>query len=94
MTKQKKVVLKPVRPGTKARKSQGPAADGEKTKLEQLELLLRRPEGATLAQMVETLAWQAHSVRGAMSGVLKKKRGLKVTATKVENADRVYRITG
>jgi hypothetical protein len=94
MTKQKKVIAKPVQPGTKARKQSAEAADGAKTKLGQLEGMLRRPEGATLVQLVKALAWQAHSVRGAMSGTLKKKQGLKITASKVDGADRVYRIAG
>lgn len=92
MTKQKKVIAKPVRPSTKVSKSSPRAIDAPKTKLGQLEAMLRRPEGATLVQMVKALAWQAHSVRGAMSGALKKKQGLKVTASKAEGADRVYRI--
>jgi hypothetical protein len=54
--------------------------------------MLRRPQGATIAQLVKALDWQAHSVRGAMSGSLKKKQGLKVTASKAEGQDRVYRI--
>ena len=94
MTKQKKIIAKLVRPNTKVSMSSTGAIDPRKSKLGRLEGMLRRPEGATLVQMVKALAWQAHSVRGAMSGALKKKRGLKVTATKVENADRVYRITG
>ena len=55
--------------------------------------MLQRPEGATIAQLSKALDWQAHSVRGAMSGSLKK-QGLKITASKEEGADRVYRIAG
>ena len=36
-----------------------------KTKLAQLEAMLRRPNGATIEQISKSLAWQAHSVRGA-----------------------------
>jgi hypothetical protein len=43
--------------------------------------------------MTKALDWQAHSVRGAMSGTLKKKQGLKITGSKAEGEDRVYRIT-
>lgn len=64
------------------------------SKLGQLEAMLRRPDGATIAQVSKALAWQAHTVRGAMSGSLKKKQGLKITAAKEEGEDRVYRITG
>jgi hypothetical protein len=55
--------------------------------------LLERPQGATIAEMVEETGWQAHSVRGAMSGTLKKRKGLTVTSEKVDGA-RTYRIAG
>jgi hypothetical protein len=45
-----------------------------KSKLEQLEAMLRRPDGATVDQIGKALHWQKHSVRGAMSGALKKKQ--------------------
>lgn len=64
------------------------------SKLGQLQAMLQRPEGATIAQLSKALDWQAHSVRGAMSGSLKKKQGLKITASKEEGADRIYRIAG
>lgn len=53
--------------------------------------LLRRSEGATLAQLVKALGWQAHTVRGAMSGALKRKLGLSIVSEKSDGA-RVYRI--
>ena len=91
MSKQKKPTTK-IAGGTKtARKKQGIVAVGT-TKLAQLEALLRRPEGATLDQISKSLDWQAHSVRGAMSGTLKKKQGLTITSDKAEDGQRVYRI--
>lgn len=54
--------------------------------------LLKRKNGATIDEVVEATGWQAHSVRGAISGVLKKKLGLKVSSAKVEGRGRVYRI--
>ena len=62
------------------------------TKLAQLEALLRRPEGATLDQIGTSIGWQAHSVRGAMSGTLKKKHRLAITSDKAEDGQRIYRI--
>ena len=50
------------------------------TKLARLIALLRRPRGASLADMVAATGWQAHSVRGALSGALKKKMGLVITS--------------
>ena len=60
-------------------------------KLGALVALLRRPQGASLSELVEATGWQTHSVRGAMSGSLKKKLGLNITSEKTD-AGRVYRI--
>lgn len=64
----------------------------EGTKQAQLIDMLRRPEGATIAEIVEATAWQAHTVRGAMAGALKKKLGLEVTSEKDEARGRVYKL--
>lgn len=89
MTKRKKTSTKPA--STKKAKEQAKAASGAGTKLGQLEALLRRPDGATITQLAKALDWQAHSIRGAMSGTLKK-RGLTINSEKKENEDRIYRI--
>ena len=53
--------------------------------------MLRRKQGATIAQIVEATGWQPHTVRGAFAGALKKKLGLTVTSEKVEGKDeRIY----
>ena len=52
--------------------------------------LLSRPEGATLDDLVRATEWQAHSVRGALSGALKK-RGHQIISEKIEGVRR-YRI--
>jgi hypothetical protein len=49
-------------------------------------------EGATVDQISASIGWQAHSVRGAMSGTLKKKQGLTITSDKAQDGQRVYRI--
>jgi hypothetical protein len=54
--------------------------------------LLRRPEGATIEEIANATEWQSHTVRGAMSGALKKKLGLAITSEKVDARGRVYRI--
>lgn len=43
------------------------------TKLDQLIARLRTPAGATMAEMMAITGWQAHSVRGALAGQLRKK---------------------
>jgi hypothetical protein len=52
------------------------------TKQAQMIDLLKRPEGATVEQIAEATGWQHHTIRGAISGALKKKLGLTVEATR------------
>ena len=54
--------------------------------------MLRRPEGATIAQIMAATGWQAHTCRGAFAGALKKKRGLTVTSEKPHGGERIYRL--
>ena len=69
-----------------------PARPDPKGKLGALIALLRRPDGAQIPDIMAATGWQAHSVRGAMSGALKKKLGLTITSAKTE-AGRTYQIT-
>ncbi len=62
------------------------------TKQAEMIVLLQRARGATLDELVAATGWQAHTVRGAMSGALKKKLGLTIESEKVDNRGRVYRI--
>ena len=68
-----------------------PVAIRAGTKQARIIAMLQRPEGATVAEMVEATSWQAHTVRGSISGALKKKLGLPVAAEKVEGRGTVYR---
>jgi hypothetical protein len=72
----------------------GGSSGGAVGKLTSLIAMLRRPKGATIEQMMTATGWQAHSVRGAISGALKKKRGLTVTSAAESGSTRVYRIVG
>ena len=53
--------------------------------------MLRRPEGATVAEVASATGWQRHTVRGVFSGTLKKKLGLSLASAQEERG-RVYRI--
>ena len=81
---------KTARRGATSRKADSPARNGTKQAL--LVGMLQRPGGATIEQMTAKTGWQPHSVRGAISGTLKKKLGLIVTSTVVEGRGRVYQI--
>lgn len=61
------------------------------SKLDQVEALLLRESGASIAEMMTATGWQQHSVRGAMAGALKK-RGLTMSSQKVDGTRR-YRAT-
>jgi hypothetical protein len=53
--------------------------------------LLRQPTGATLKTVMRATGWQAHSVRGFISGQLGKKMGLRVRSFE-RDGERVYAI--
>jgi hypothetical protein len=74
--------------GTKAqRPSTGPS------KHDQILALLRRKQGASLAEMQAISDWQPHSVRGFLSGTVKKRLKLKVTSVKGRDGVRRYAIS-
>ena len=79
---------------TKPAKSAGEKAPTARPGTKQALLidLLGRKTGATIGEIVEATGWQAHSVRGAISGTLKKKLGLAVASETVERRGRVYRL--
>ena len=54
--------------------------------------MLKRPDGATLAEIMSATDWQAHSVRGFISGSLGKKMGLTVESFKRTDGVRAYKV--
>jgi hypothetical protein len=97
---------------SKAKKAAKPgrAASAEKptprvgTKQSLMIEMLRRPEGATVERIAAATGWQHHTIRGAISGALKKKLGLTVEAIRIrevgpnkagaKGSSTLYRITG
>ena len=73
------------KPETQAKQREG-------TKQSTLIELLNRPEGASLAEMVQATGWQQHTIRGAIAGSLKKKLGLNIVSEKTDGQERKYRI--
>ena len=51
---------------------------------------MRNPGGATIAQMMARTGWQAHTVRGAISGMVRKRLGYEVVTDKGADGQRVY----
>ena len=54
--------------------------------------MLKRPEGATIPQIMAATGWLSHTVRGTFAGAFRKKLGLEITSTKDSGEQRVYRI--
>jgi hypothetical protein len=70
-----------------------PIAPRMGTKQAQLIALLEALDGAIMEILIAATGWQAHTLRGAMSGALGKKLGLTVTSTKEKGRARIYRIS-
>jgi hypothetical protein len=85
----KKPPAKAIKPSV-AKRDASPAREGSK-KAVVLELM-RRKQGATLAELMKATGWQPHSVRGFVSGTLGAKMGMTVASEKREDGERVYSI--
>jgi len=79
---------------SKAKGSKKAATDGQEaregSKKAAILALLRQPNGATLKDLMAATGWQAHSVRGFISGAIVKKMGLKVESQKRADGERAY----
>ncbi len=69
-----------------------PAVKGESTKKDAILALLLRKQGATLKELMEETGWQPHSVRGFLSGAVRKKMGIKVKSAKRADGERVFSV--
>jgi hypothetical protein len=79
------------RPKSQKGAKSGPGAR-EGSKAAKVLDLLRRTDGASLKELMKAIGWQAHSVRGFLSGTIGKKMGLKLASAKSENGERRYSI--
>ena len=68
------------------------AAPREGSKKETVIAMMRRKDGATLAEIAAATGWQNHSIRGFVSGQLTKRLGLTVESAKNASGERTYRI--
>lgn len=92
-----KATKKTAAPKTAAKSKPSPKASKQPTKTNpdkksaQVLQLLRRPQGATINELSIATTWQPHSVRGFLSGTVKKRYGLKLTSEVVDGT-RHYRV--
>jgi len=63
----------------------------EGSKTAQVVVMLQRTNGATISEIMQTMGWQKHTVRGFMAGAMKK-AGYEVESFKPEGGERTYRI--
>ncbi|MBX9729017.1 MAG: DUF3489 domain-containing protein [Sphingopyxis sp.] len=82
------MAAKTTKPTTTPKSKPAPAPARRTTKLETLTALLQRPEGASIAEMMSATGWQQHSVRGVLSGTLRKK-GVEVVSL-IRDGERRY----
>lgn len=80
--------IKPATP----RKKAPIASEPPSSKQDRLIALMKQAKGSTITEMMETTGWQAHSIRGVISGVLKKRLSLNVISELASNGTRRYRI--
>jgi len=73
----------------KVAKSDGPR---EGSKMAQVIAMLQRENGATISEIMASMGWQKHTVRGFVAGAMKK-AGYTVESFKPEGGERTYRIS-
>lgn len=83
--KQAKVSKKAAKPTA----AQGASAPRAESKGAKILALIRRPKGATLAEIMKATDWQAHSVRGFISTTGKNQR-IRIESTKTDGGERTY----
>ena len=91
-TTKKATTAKNAPKGKKAAKVQETAGPREGSKTAQVVAMLQRKNGATLAEIMDKMSWQRHTVRGFMAGAMKK-AGYAVESFKPEGGERTYRIS-
>jgi len=82
---------KPAPKAKKAAKEPDAAAPREGSKTAQVVAMLQRKNGATIEEIMKTMGWQRHTVRGFMAGAMKK-AGYTVESFKPEGGERTYRL--
>ena len=91
--------IRKARPAAKSTEVSADASAGPKlvslrqgTKQALLIEMLQRPEGASITEVCKELEWLPHTVRGSISGGLKRKLGLAITSEKQDGRGIVYKL--
>jgi hypothetical protein len=76
----------------KSKTTPKPIAASDETKKDVVLRMLRRQNGASIAELTEATSWQNHSVRGFLAATVRKKLELPLVSTKEVDGDRRYHI--
>jgi hypothetical protein len=87
-----KPTRKTVRPKKAGKRGAKTATARRGSKTAKILDLLKRSSGASLKELTKATGWQPHSVRGFLSGSLKKKMRLRVDSFQRDDQERAYRI--
>jgi hypothetical protein len=91
MTKSKKSIAKTNSASSRSRhRENGGSTEQKPTKSDVILTLLRRKQGASLEEMQKASGWQPHSVRGYLSGTVKKRLGFTLKSSKSPDGERRY----
>ena len=71
-----------------------PTSQREGSKAAKVLGLLRRPDGASLKELMRATGCLAHSIRGYLSGTVSKRMGLKLVSAKSKDGERRYSVQG
>jgi hypothetical protein len=83
---------RPAKPISRKETARRPAVASKTSKTDQVLRLLRHARDASIADISTATGWQPHSVRGFLSGTVKKRLGLNVISEKDKNGVRRYRV--
>jgi hypothetical protein len=87
------VATSKAKPAHRATRAKKPATARPGSKTAKILGLLKRPNGATLKELMKATGWQSHSIRGFLSGAVGKKMGIPVESFQNADGDRGYRIS-
>ena len=80
------------KPRSKAGKASQRVTDPKESKKSAVIALLRRANGVTLNELMAATGWQAHSIRGFLSGTVRKRMGLEPERFKLKSGEYAYRL--